>query len=80
MKASKRQVGGDHYKSLAIQPGKFIRKNQLGWYEGNVVKYICRYKQKGGREDLEKVKHYVDLILEELQESSGLSKTKELKE
>lgn len=66
-KASDRQVGGSHYKDMPIQPGEFIRKNGLGWYEGNVIKYICRYKQKGGREDLEKVKHYVDLILEEIE-------------
>lgn len=65
-KATDRQVGGDHYKSLPIQPGVFIRKNGIGWYEGNAIKYICRYKQKGGREDLLKVKHYIDLILEEL--------------
>ena len=66
MKASERQVGGSHYKDLPIQPGEFIRKNNLGWYEGNAIKYICRYKQKGGKEDLEKVKHYIDLILEEI--------------
>jgi len=65
--ASERQVGGSHYKDLAIQPGVFIRKNNLGWYEGNAIKYICRYKQKGGKEDLEKVKHYIDLILEEIE-------------
>ena len=67
-KASEKQVGGSHYKDMKIQPVEFIIKNELGFCEGNVVKYICRYKQKGGREDLLKVKHYVDLILEELED------------
>ena len=67
-KPSGRQVGGDHYVSLPIQPSHYIRANGLGWYEGNVVKYITRYKQKGGRADIEKVIHYAQLILEELDE------------
>lgn len=67
-KATERQVGGSHYKDLPIQPGKYIRTNGLGWYEGNIVKYITRYKQKGGRQDIEKVIHYAQLILEELDE------------
>lgn len=67
-KPSDRQVGGDHYVSLPIQPSHYIRANDLGWYEGNVVKYITRYKQKGGRADIEKVIHYAQLILEELNE------------
>ncbi len=67
-KASERQVGGDHYKDLPIQPSKYIRANKLGWYEGNVIKYITRWEKKGGVEDLEKVIHYVELIKEELNE------------
>jgi hypothetical protein len=66
LKASERQIGGDHYKTLPIQPGEYIRKNNLGWYEGNAIKYITRYKQKGGRADIEKSIHYLELILEEL--------------
>lgn len=65
MTASKKQVGGDHYRSLPIQPGKFIRANGIGWYEGNAIKYICRHKQKGERQDIEKAIHYLELILEE---------------
>jgi hypothetical protein len=64
VKASDLQVGGDHYKQFAIQPSEFIYKNKLNWYEANVVKYICRHKSKGGKLDLEKVKHYVDLLIE----------------
>ena len=65
MKASERQVGGSHYVELPIQPGHYIRKNGLGWYEGNIVKYVTRHKQKGQIEDIKKVIHYAELILEE---------------
>lgn len=63
--AKDKQVGGSHYKEMDIQPGEFIRANNLGWYEGNAVKYICRHKLKGGREDIEKAIHYLELALEE---------------
>lgn len=59
------QVGGGHYKTLAIQPIEFIIKNNLGFCEGNVIKYITRYRLKGGTEDLEKARHYIDLLLEQ---------------
>ena len=58
------QVGGNHYKDMAIQPVEFSIKNGLGFCEGNVIKYICRYNNKGGRQDLLKAKHYIDLLLE----------------
>lgn len=64
-RASSRQVGGSHYKDMVIQPSHYIRANKLGWYEGNIVKYISRHAAKGGRMDVEKVKHYCDLLLEE---------------
>lgn len=69
-KASDKQVGGEHYKTLPIQPGKFIRANGIGWYEGNAIKYITRYKQKGGRKDIEKAIHYLELLLEEYDEET----------
>jgi hypothetical protein len=65
MKASERQVAGTHYKDMPIQPGQFVRANNLGWYEGNAVKYICRHKAKNGRQDIEKAIHYLELVLEE---------------
>ena len=65
MKARDRQVGGAHYVSLPIQPSDYIRKNGLGWYEGNIVKYITRHKVKGQVEDIKKVIHYAELLLEE---------------
>ncbi len=57
------QVGGSHYQ-LPIQPIEYIFKNGLNFLQGNVVKYITRYKDKNGLEDLEKVKHYVDLLIQ----------------
>lgn len=60
------QVGGDHYKNFVIQPGEFINKNKLTWYEGNAVKYITRSRFKGNLiQDLEKAKHYIDLAIAE---------------
>lgn len=64
MKALETQVDGDHYKSLCIQPIEYIRANNLGYEEANVVKYITRHASKGGRKDLEKAKHYIDLLIE----------------
>jgi hypothetical protein len=58
------QEGGDHYKTMAIQPVEFITANNLGFCEGNVVKYICRHSRKAGREDLLKAKHYIELLLQ----------------
>jgi len=69
-KASERQIGGQHYCTLPIQPGEYIRKNGLGWYEGNAIKYITRYKQKGGVQDIKKAIHYLELILEEIEDVS----------
>lgn len=58
------QVGGGHYKDWTIQPIEFIQANNLGFIEGCVIKYITRYKDKNGKEDLEKIKHYVDLLID----------------
>jgi hypothetical protein len=58
------QVGGGHYKDMAIQPIEFTHKNNLNFCQGNIVKYACRYKNKNGKQDLEKVKHYADLLIE----------------
>lgn len=64
MKALETQVGGDHYKTLKIQPVEYILANNLGWCEGNIVKYVTRHKQKGERKDIEKVIHYAQMILD----------------
>ena len=63
----KKQVGGDHYKTLGIQPVEFILANNLGFCEGNAVKYLCRYKQKGGAQDLHKAKHYIEILIETME-------------
>jgi len=63
--ATDRQVGGDHYKTCKIQPVDYIVENNLTFLEGNVVKYITRHRRKGeGANDIEKVIHYCELILE----------------
>ena len=64
MSALDSQQGGDHYKDKAIQPIVYILANNLGFCAGNVVKYITRYKEKNGIEDLKKAKHYIDLLIE----------------
>lgn len=58
------QIGGSHYKNYAIQPVEFITKNKLGFLEGCVVKRICRFRDKNGLEDLKKIKHEIDLLIE----------------
>jgi hypothetical protein len=58
------QVGGDHYERMTVQPIDYIVGNQLGWCEGNAVKYITRHKYKNGRQDIEKAIHYLHLLLE----------------
>lgn len=57
------QIGGQHYKEQAIQPIEYIEANNLGYHEGNIVKYVTRYKLKGGIQDLEKAKHYIELLI-----------------
>ena len=63
-KATDKQIGGSHYKDCPIQPVDYIVENNLDFLEGNVVKYITRHKAKGGIEDIKKVIHYAELILE----------------
>ena len=62
--ALKEQIGGEHYKNFEIQPIEFIHKNNLSFIQGNIIKYVCRYKSKGGIEDLLKAKHCIDLLIE----------------
>lgn len=58
------QVGGSHYKDLKIQPIEFIHANNIPFCEANAIKYLCRWRNKNGRQDLEKAKHYIDLLIE----------------
>ena len=59
-----KQVGGNHYQNMKIQPAEFINKNKLPFAEGNAIKYICRHINKGGEQDLKKAKHYIDMIID----------------
>jgi Protein of unknwon function (DUF3310) len=76
MSALDRQVGGVHYRTLAIQPVAFIMANQMGFCEGNVVKYVTRWRQKGGLEDLRKVRHYLQFIQENEEYMAMLARTR----
>lgn len=64
MSAKDIQIGGGHYKAMNIQPVEFILANAMGFCEGGVVKYVCRWRTKNGIEDLRKAKHYLQLIIE----------------
>ena len=57
------QVGGNHYVGLAIQPVEYAHKNGLNFCQGSIVKYVTRYKDKNGKQDLEKAKHFIDLLI-----------------
>lgn len=59
-----KQVGGQHYKDKAIQPVQYIHANKIGYFEGNVIKYVTRWRDKNGLADLEKAKHYIELLIE----------------
>ena len=54
----------DHYQKNEIQPIDIIDANKLGFYEGNIIKYVLRYKNKNGIEDLKKAKWYLDRMIE----------------
>ena len=64
MSALSKQVGGQHYKDRAIQPIQYIHANGLGFFEGNVIKYVTRWRDKNGLADIEKAKHYLELLIE----------------
>ena len=62
------QVGGNHYTKFPIQPYEFISKNNLSFFQGNVVKYVCRYLNKSGIQDLEKIIHYCQLEIKKMKD------------
>lgn len=65
------QIGGDHYKDQGIQPIDYIFANKLGFCEGNVIKYVTRYQKKNGVQDLKKARHYLDMLIEELEKTNA---------
>ena len=64
MSALAEQVGGRHYKGLAIQPAEYCQRNQLPYCESSVIRYVTRHREKNGREDIEKAIHCLKLLLE----------------
>ena len=74
MKALQKQVGGKHYQGFAIQPVDFIHQNGLGFIEGCIIKYLCRYRKKHSQparqlEDLKKAQHYLEMLVELMRQS-----------
>ncbi len=69
-----KQIGGSHYKDFPIQPYEFISKNDLSFFQGNVVKYVCRYLNKNGIQDIEKIIHYCELEIKKMKDIDGKRK------
>jgi hypothetical protein len=63
-KANDRQIGGEHYKRLKPEPWDVIVAWNLGYLDGNIVKYVTRYREKGGLVDLLKAQHYLEKLIE----------------
>lgn len=59
----KTQVGGNHYSKLAIQPMEYAMKNNLDPCQQTIIKYVTRFRDKNGIEDLEKAKHVIDMLI-----------------
>jgi hypothetical protein len=59
-----KQINGSHYKKYKIQPSRFINENKILFAEGNAIKYICRHKDKGKKQDILKAIHYLEMIIE----------------
>ena len=64
MSVWKKQIGGQHYIKYKIQPSHFVVENKLLYPEGSVIKYILRHQDKGGKQDLEKAIHFIEMIME----------------
>ncbi len=64
MSALDKQEGGNHYKTMKIQPTEYNQANGIGWCEGNIIKYASRHKAKNGAEDVKKIIHYAELLLQ----------------
>ena len=69
--ANDRQIAGDHYKGLKIQTWDYIVANNIGYLEGNVIKYVSRWRDKNGVQDLMKARHYIDKLIEVAEDEAG---------
>jgi len=67
-KQSATQVGGDHYKKCQIQPWDYVIANDLDYFQGSIIKYVTRWKDKGWTQDLHKAKHFLDKYIETMEE------------
>lgn len=65
-----RQVGGDHYKKVKIQPWEYIAANDLDYWQGTILKYIHRWRDKNGLDDLEKARHTLDAYIEKVKDGT----------
>ncbi len=72
MKTNK-QIGGDHYMKMKIQPRVYIMENNIGYAEGNIIKYASRWKNKNGIEDLQKIIQYAEFLIEQEIEDQRLT-------
>ena len=63
-KALDYQIAGDHYRKFVIQPVEFCYHNNIPYLEATAIKYLCRWRDKGGLQDLEKAKHFIDLLID----------------
>ncbi len=70
--ALEKQEGGDHYKGYSIQPIEYIHANNIPFAEGSVIKYVTRWRDKNGIKDLEKARHYIDLLIQLEQREGGV--------
>lgn len=77
MTAFTQQVGGSHYKDMIIQPAEYIHKNHIGFMEGAAIKYLSRWRSKGGIQDLEKAKHMINLLIEMEMETQAMMEQEE---
>ena len=64
MKANDKQVGGDHYKNAPVEHWDFVWMHKLDYFQGQIVKYVMRYRDKGGVQDLEKAQHFLEKYIE----------------
>jgi hypothetical protein len=64
MSALDKQVGGSHYKNMAIQPLEYCMANEMDSCQSHIIKYVSRFREKGGIGDLEKAKHFIELLIE----------------
>lgn len=68
-----KEVGGTHYADMKIEPFELIDALDLDFVQGNIIKYVSRYKNKGGNQDLEKAIHYCDMIINKFLGGNGLT-------